>query len=351
MIRKHDNGRSGSSRWLGATAILLSGAAFVGAASCAGGEEVPLFANAGGQNGGSGGHAGTLVGTSGSTNTGGSGGSGQGGSGQGGSGQGGSGQGGSGQGGSGQGGTGGTAAGSSGAGGSAGSASTDAGKPDATTGCNTPPLAGTPVSGQGVTLQYQNTNADTADAIIAFNLELTASTTLTLNQIEVRYFFTNELTTPSTLELYYAGAGNAGRDITAKIQKSVVVAALGAGGDSYLKYTIDDTGTVGAGEKIKINPAFHTTDYQQKLNECNDYSFDPSATSLKDNPRIAVYLNGILIWGTTPAGSTPDAGAEAASDASSDSPADQSVSDAAVDATVDAAVEAAADAAAEATGD
>src|SRR4029078_6928338 len=96
----------------------------------------------------------------------------------------------------GQGGSGGAAtAGSSGAGGSAGSASTDAGTPDATSRCNNPPLAGTPVTGKGVTLQYQNTNADVADAIIAFNLELTASTTLSLNQPEVGYFLPNE---PST---------------------------------------------------------------------------------------------------------------------------------------------------------
>ena len=90
MIRKQDNGRSGGSRWLGAAAILLSGSAFVGAASCAEGEEVPLFENAGGKS--AGGHAGTIVGTSGSSDNGGSGGSGQGGSGQGGSGQAGSGK-------------------------------------------------------------------------------------------------------------------------------------------------------------------------------------------------------------------------------------------------------------------
>ena len=157
------------------------------------------------------------------------------------------------------------------------------------------------------------------------------------------------------LELYYAGAGNSGTDIKDKVQKSVVTAALGAGGDSYLKYTINDTGNLAAGEKLKLNPAFHPIDYLQKFNECNDYSYDSSASSLKDNPRIAVYLNGTLIWGTTPGGSTGDGGTDAApgdatvegaaSDsavegAASDAPADQSVTDAA-----------AADVATEATGD
>jgi len=268
MIRKQDNGRLGSSRWLGAAAILLSGSAFVGAASCAQGEEVPLFENAGGKS--AGGYAGTIVGTSGSSDNGGSGGSGQGGSGQGGSGQGGSGQGGSAQGGS-------AGAATAGSSGSAGSASTDAGTPDATTGCNTLALAGTPLTGKGVTLQYQNVGADPADSTIAFNLEITASTTLALNQLEVRYFLTNEVTSASMLEVYYAGAGNSGTDIKDKVQRSVVTAALGTGADSYLKYTIDDTGNLAAGEKIKLNAAFHPIVYMQKFNECNDYSYDSSA--------------------------------------------------------------------------
>jgi hypothetical protein len=325
--------------------VILSGVAFAGAVSCAGGEDVNLFENAGGK-GGSGGHAGSSSGSSGSTANGGASGNGQAGSAQGGSAQ-----GGAGQGGSAQAGSAGTAmGGSSGAAGNAGSANTDASMPDVvTTNCNMLALIGTPVSGQGVTLQYQNTNADVADASIAFNLELTASTTLALNELEVRYFFTNELTTPSTLELYYAGAGNSGRDITAKIVKKLVPAALGAGIDAYLSYTINDTGSVTSGEKIKINPAFHSSDYQQKLNECNDYSFDQSATSMKDNPRIAVYRNGLLIWGAAPGGLATEGGTDAApSDASvegasSDAPADSPIDQSAPETATDAATEAAGD--------
>jgi hypothetical protein len=336
----------------------LWGCAFAVAAACAGGEDV-LFDNS--NKGGSGGQSGSSSGTSGSGN-GGESGSSQGGSGgAGGVSQGGAGQGGSSQGGAGQGGSGGSAgtAGTGGAGGSAGSAGgagVDGGS-DASSACNPPPVVGTPVTGQGVTLKYQTATTPT-DNSIQFRLQITGSASIPLSELEIRYYFTNEATGPFTLDFFYGGL--MGTDITTKVQRTLVSMTPVTGADAYLSYKFDaNTGTLSSGGTIELNPGFHKTDYQANFNECNDYSYDPTASSYKDNPRIAVFRNGTLIWGAPPAAPTAEGGTdgapndaatdgavpEASTDASdlSDAGSDQSVGDAAAESAADALLEAAGD--------
>jgi hypothetical protein len=334
----------------------LGGCAFAFVAACAGGEDV-LFDNSG--KGGSGGYAGSFSGTSGSNNGGESGSSqagasGVGGSAQGGAGQGGSSQGGAGQGGSAQGGSGGTAgsAGTGGSAGSAGNANTDAGS-DAASTCTVPPLVGVPVTGQGVTLEYKFSTSPT-DNSIQFIIQITGSASIPVSELEVRYYFTNEAPGPFTLDFYYGGLS--GTDIGSKVQKALVSMTPVTGANAYLSYTFDPSaGTLASGGTLELHPGLHQDNYQANFNECNDYSYDPTATSLKENPRIAVFRNGTLIWGAPPVASTPDGGTDAApNDASSESAAtdasttDVSTTDATIDQSVD---DAAIDAVAEASGD
>jgi hypothetical protein len=137
-----------------------------------------------------------------------------------------------------------------------------------------------------------------------------------LSALDVRYYFTNELTTWQT-SVYYAGecCGDSRSGFTADV--AVAVTALApptATADHYLDVTFDaDAGTLLNGDSVQIEVGFYAPEHAQNLNQANDYSFVATATGTQaewdlcpptcapfDSCVTTVYDDGALVWGTPP---------------------------------------------------
>jgi hypothetical protein len=55
------------------------------------------------------------------------------------------------------------------------------------------------------------------------------------------------------------------------------------------------------GAELELTQAFHRADYQA-FDECNDYSFDPTARDFVTSPRIVVLQDATVVWGAIPKG-------------------------------------------------
>lgn len=110
-------------------------------------------------------------------------------------------------------------------------------------------------------------------------------TGVALKDIVVRYFYSNEERSPERFQVEYATIGGSRIMITleygfAEISFSDVDMIIPPGGE---------TGEI----QIKINKQ-NWTNYNQR----DDYSFNPTVTKFKEYPRIALYDQGVLVWGS-----------------------------------------------------
>jgi hypothetical protein len=214
-----------------------------------------------------------------------------------------------------------------GAGGSAGSVAIDAGvggaagtggatASDGAAGCG---LAGTeqnPVTDGGVTLRYRNQDGGAKGSAVQFDLEISTSLAggITLGDVEIRYYFTNEIADPLVTEMYWAGTGS--DTLTSAVKTAIVpMAAAVPGADTYAAYTLPaSTVKLTPGSTLVIKPAMHKAGYSASFNQCDDYSYGGGRDFVVFS-RIAVFVKAALAWGSVPASavgidaSTDDGGA------------------------------------------
>ena len=210
---------------------------------------------------------------------------------------------------------------SSGGASSSGSAVVDAGADAASSTCITNP--------RSATVSYYTSDSATATAQqqLQFNVEVGNGgfATLTLSDVTVRYWFTNDGNAPATLmfKSYYSQNGNL--TIT-NLVKATFAAAPPANvtptSDTYLELSFPgNTGTIGAlgggGANIQVefNGAQNTT-----FNETNDYSFDPTKTKTYQAwTHMTAYVKGVLVYGCEPQATTASSGGSSSGSGSSSS--------------------------------
>ena len=165
----------------------------------------------------------------------------------------------------------------------------------------TPSPATTPAPKPGcinVLYECDNTNATTVSIQPWFQVTNTGSSTIGLSSVKIRYWYTIDTNEPQVCYCDYAAIGNS--YITTNF---VSVSTSNSTADHYLEvgFTSGAGGLgVGAGTG-DIELRFNKTD-SSNYTQTNDYSFNAAMTTYGQNTNVTAYVNGVLVFGTEPAG-------------------------------------------------
>ena len=130
----------------------------------------------------------------------------------------------------------------------------------------------------------------------------TGTAPLNLNTVTVRYWFNCDCTN-QTLQAWvdWAGLMPMGTSVTGNVVVSVHPTSLG-GQTSYVLYSFTGNMVLQPGQMIQVQSRFNKSDWSN-MTQSNDWSFAPY-TSFTDAPGVTGYLNGGLVWGQQPVGTT-----------------------------------------------
>jgi hypothetical protein len=187
---------------------------------------------------------------------------------------------------------------------------------DGTAGCGQAGNESPPVTNAGISLRYRCQDGGAKGSAIQFDLEVSTSIAagVTLGDVEIRYYFTNEIADPLVNEMYWAGTSTDA--LTSAVKTTIVPMAAVPGADTYASYTLPtSTAKIVPGNPLVIKPAHHKAGYSSSFNQCDDYSYGANRDFAVFS-RIAVFVKGTLAWGSVPAAnavidaSTPDGASE-----------------------------------------
>ena len=174
----------------------------------------------------------------------------------------------------------------------------------------TPPVSPTPTPaptgpGAKISVQYKASDTNATSGGIRFSLQVKNDDTVPvpLSNVKIRYWYTRDDGKWQSFNCYYAvvGSGN----VTGNMVRIPLSSAFSTA-DFYSEIGF----TSGAGS---LNPGANSGEVQITLSkydnssytQTNDYSFNSSMTNYGQNLHITAYVNGILVFGTEPTGSSP----------------------------------------------
>jgi hypothetical protein len=169
-------------------------------------------------------------------------------------------------------------------------------------------------------LYYWNlrTAASSTDINYIVKVENATGAPIAMSSLEVLYYFTNELTSSATIDIFYTDTccSNKKTDFKDAILTSVQSLPANPNADAYL--TVAFTPAVGflaAGDAVQVEIGFHEPGYARSLTQTNDYSYaataggtqtqwdacpGPQCESKFTTCASTVHEDGILVWGTPP---------------------------------------------------
>lgn len=127
-----------------------------------------------------------------------------------------------------------------------------------------------------------------------FRLVNTTNTPIPLSELTIRYWFTNEGRKPLKHWCDYSSVGNPNLKATfTRIKKR-------PGADHHLEIGFSaGSGTLVKGTDVDIQSRSAKDDWSV-FQQGDDYSFDPARTDYAESPKVTLYQNGTLIFGTEP---------------------------------------------------
>lgn len=143
---------------------------------------------------------------------------------------------------------------------------------------------------------YDNSKASDSALQMHFDVANYTAYTSRIQQVTVRYWFTDEdPTSVNVVEQYYVPVPTTMKFSTLNPPRT--------GANTVLEISFRDAPDAGLSwfETKGFNFAFHKTSYAGTYDQSNDYSYDPKlTTALGLNPKITAYVNGVLAWGCEP---------------------------------------------------
>jgi len=169
-------------------------------------------------------------------------------------------------------------------------------------------------------LYYWNlrTAASSNDINFIIKVENATGAPIAMNSLEVRYYFTNELTPAATIDVFYTDTccSNKKTGFNDAILTSVRSLPAGPNADSYLPIGFAPTvGSLAHGDAVQVEIGFHDVGFARTPTQTNDYSYAATAggtqSQWNDCPgslceskftscTATVLQDGVLVWGTPP---------------------------------------------------
>jgi hypothetical protein len=164
-------------------------------------------------------------------------------------------------------------------------------------------------------------NAHPADSTLQVNylvkVENGTGAPVPLSSLKLRYYLTNELTTPTTIVIFYSDTCCSNKIFfDDKVLTFFQSISPRTNADSYLEIGFDATvGLLASGDAVQVEIGYHDVNFAAYLDQTNDYSYIPTATGTQaqwdtcPGPRcpstftscsMTVYRDDVLVWGTPP---------------------------------------------------
>jgi hypothetical protein len=161
-------------------------------------------------------------------------------------------------------------------------------------------MTSTPTISLVLLFKSGDTNLNTNSPHPMFRLVNNDTRAIDLSQIEIRYWYSFEgPVQQETATVDYAGKLPAGAVITNDTHLQIMNGSYGVSQDRYLSVIFDAGADVlASGNYADIDTRFNKTDWSA-YNQANDWSYT-GATDYVSWNQVAVYYNGVLIWGMAP---------------------------------------------------
>ncbi|QIP88345.1 hydrolase [Streptomyces sp. Tu 2975] len=152
-----------------------------------------------------------------------------------------------------------------------------------------------------VRVQYRQSSSGSDQVEPWFKVVNSGSTTLSLSEVRIRYYFKADAGASYTFACSWAVRGCA--NITGTFG---TLAAPTADADRYLEIGFRaGAGSLAPGADTgDLQLRFHRSDWRP-LDQSDDYSFGPGRTSYGDWTKVTASVGGPTVWGTAPAGNDP----------------------------------------------
>lgn len=152
-----------------------------------------------------------------------------------------------------------------------------------------------------ITVFYKCTeiNAITGQIKPHFQVKNNTSSAIELSSVKIRYWYTIDTNQPQNYVCDYAQIGSSN---TTGAFTSV---SAGSTANYYVEVGFTSSaGSLAAGANTgEIQVRIYKSDWSS-YTQTNDYSFDSTMTAFGQNTKVTGYLNGVLVFGTEPGGTT-----------------------------------------------
>lgn len=155
----------------------------------------------------------------------------------------------------------------------------------------------TPVPEGNIKVEMYNANtaAVTNSIMPRFRITNTGSSAISLSQLKLRYYFTEDGTQNQNFWCDWSTVGSS--NVTGSFTK---LDTAKAGADTFLEIGFaNSAGTLAPGVSIEVQARFAKNDWSNYSQE-NDFSFNSADSGYADYTKVAAYLGDSLIWGSEP---------------------------------------------------
>jgi len=152
-----------------------------------------------------------------------------------------------------------------------------------------------------ITLYYRNGQVAETSPTIDYLVKVANATgrAVPLDSLKIRYYFTNELQAPWTIDVFYSDTCCSNKIVNFNVLRSLLAIPATTNANAYLEIGFDAAvGSLAAGDAVQVELGFHDSGGGRTLTQTNDYSFSPAAMPIW--PRITVYVYTTLVGGTEP---------------------------------------------------
>jgi len=169
-------------------------------------------------------------------------------------------------------------------------------------------------------LYYRNLRAAATSTDINYIVKVENATgaAIPMSSLEVRYYFTNELPSSATIDIFYTDTccSNKKTDFNDGIVAMLKTLPPRPSADAYLPIAFGPAvGMLAHGDAVQVELGFHVGGDAGILTQANDYSYaataggtqsqwndcpGPQCESKFTSCALTVHQNGVLVWGTPP---------------------------------------------------